>query len=65
MAHDNPEYHHNLVLVAVAEKLGLDPARLIDLEVTADGTDDVLIKWSGVDTMALADFNAILEVNKA
>lgn len=61
----NPEFHHNLVMIAVAEKLGLDPARLIDLEVTGDGSEDVLVKWSGCDSMPIDDFQAILEANRA
>ena len=59
---DDPNYHNNNFLVAVAKHLGLDPKLISALSITGNGHDEpVTVTWEGFAIMDQEDFNEILK----
>jgi hypothetical protein len=59
---DDPEYHNNNFLVAVAKHLGLDPKLITAINITGNGHDEpVTVTWEGFTIMDQEDFNEILK----
>ena len=58
---DDPEYHNNNFMVAVAKHLGLDPKLITALNITGNGKDEpVTVTWEGFAIMDQDEFNDIL-----
>ena len=58
---DDPEYHNNNFMVAVARHIGLDPKLIAAMGITGNGKDEpVTVTYEGFAILTQEEFNEIL-----
>jgi hypothetical protein len=56
----DPQYSDNEFMIELAQKLGLDPIQVQNMEVTGDGSDVLTVHWTGIATLPEEEFMEIL-----